>query len=143
MWSGQIRHDAVGQKKTAASNAVPDPSACTTEPKNNVIPYVHAAGKTHVELTFPERQKCTAKQNPVRRKGIVFSPTIEVLCPRHADWNEFVHNFLSFQKGNEAFVDKEGDSRRRKVPPQILQKWHKDSKIAQIPILDHEDAGRL
>src|SRR6266478_192908 len=98
MRAGQVWLDAISQKVAAAPNAIPDSTARTNEPEKHVISYVHAAGKTQVELTLPECQKCTSKRNPLQGEWVVFSPTIEMPCPRHADGNEFVHDSLSIQK---------------------------------------------
>jgi len=37
-------------------------------------------------------------------------------------------------------LNKEGNSRLRKAAPQVPQERHKDGKVAQIPVLDYEDA---
>ena len=63
-----------------------------------------------------------------------------MLSPRNTDRNKFVHDFLAFQKGLEASLNKEGNSRLRKAAPEVPQERHKDGEIAQIPVLDHEDA---
>src|SRR6266568_3128532 len=96
MRAGQIWLDAVGQKRTAAANTVPDSAPRSAEPEDDVVTHVHAARKSPIKLAAPQGQKRTGQRYPVPGKRTVFPPATEMECPGHTNRNEFINHCLSW-----------------------------------------------
>src|SRR6266568_3651435 len=111
----------------------------SAEPEYEVVPHIHAARESPVELTPSQGQKRACERNPVAGKRIVFFPAMKMLRPWHTNWNELIDDSLTLQKTREGSVNQEGDMRFRKALPQVPQKRDQDGEVPQAPILDHQD----
>jgi hypothetical protein len=66
-----------------------------------------------------------------------------MLGPRHAHHDRFIYQPLIFQQLRTLRTGEDGDMRRRILNAKILEERRLHYDVAQIPILQYEDAFRL
>jgi hypothetical protein len=137
----KVRGSNVCEQGPSISEAISDAPLDTHYPKKKVFPDIRPASKPPIESPSSKRSEAPEKLQPMTRK--VFPPAGHVLRPRDIHGNYFVDQTLSLQKRRHSWTCQHGDMSFWIVQSQILEERRKHRQVAEIPILDYQNAVRF